>query len=149
MPSATVNAERNDGEPGGLADITAFQRDILRLLDREDHRKGTAIRDGLDDFLAAFDDFEAVADAPNTYVKISSLPRSADEPWPYPDLHGYVRNLLEWFGADRLLLGSDYPWMDSWASYEECLSWVEEAEFVSARDLAWLSYRTFDAVHER
>jgi len=48
MPSATVNAERNDGEPGGLADITAFQRDILRLLDREDHRKGTAIRDGLE-----------------------------------------------------------------------------------------------------
>jgi len=92
-------------------------------------------------------DFESVADSSNTYVKVSSLPRSATEPWPYPDLHGYVRNLLEWFGRDRLMLGSDYPWMDSWASYEECLSWIEAVEFVSARDLAALSYRTFDAVH--
>ena len=96
---------------------------------------------------APWTEFQAVADAPNAYVKISSLPRSAEDPWPYPDLHGYVRNLLEWFGADRLMLGSDYPWMGSWASYGECLSWVEEAEFASARDLAALSYRTFDALH--
>jgi L-fuconolactonase len=92
-------------------------------------------------------DFQAVADLPNTYVKLSSLPRSAEEPWPYPDIHGYIRNLLEWFGAERLMLGSDYPWMHSWASYEQCLSWIEEVEFVSARDLAYLSYRTFDSVY--
>jgi L-fuconolactonase len=93
-------------------------------------------------------DFEAVADVSNTYVKVSSLPRSAEGSWPYPDLHGYVRNLLEWFGADRLMLGSDYPWMDSWASYRECLSWIEACEFVSAKDLSSLSYRTFDSVHD-
>jgi L-fuconolactonase len=93
-------------------------------------------------------DFEAVADISNTYVKVSSLPRSAAEPWPYPDLHDYVRKLLDWFGPNRLMLGSDYPWMDSWASYEECLSWIEECEFVSARDLSYLSYRTFETVHD-
>ncbi|SFR47691.1 PadR family transcriptional regulator [Halorubrum sodomense] len=38
----------DDAEPAGLADLTAFQRDILRTLDREDHRKGTAIRAGLE-----------------------------------------------------------------------------------------------------
>jgi len=80
-------------------------------------------------------------------VKVSSLPRSAEEPWPYPDLHGYVRNLMEWFGPERLMLGSDYPWMDGWDAYDRCLSWIEEAEFVSARDLAYLSYRTFEHVH--
>ena len=92
-------------------------------------------------------DFQSVADRGNTYVKVSSLPRSAAEPWPYPDLHGYVRNLLSWFGPERLMLGSDYPWMDDWDSYERCLSWIEEADFVSARDLAYLSYRTFEDVH--
>jgi len=92
-------------------------------------------------------DFEALAEYDNVAIKVSSLPRSAEEPWPYPDLHDYVRNLLEWFGAERLMLGSDYPWMDSWASYDNCLSWVEECEFVSARDLSYLSYRTLEAVH--
>lgn len=92
-------------------------------------------------------DFAAVAEHDNAYVKVSSLPRSADDDWPYPDLHDYVRNLLEWFGAERLMLGSDYPWMDSWDSYERCVSWVEEVEFISARDLAYLSHRTFDSVH--
>jgi L-fuconolactonase len=93
-------------------------------------------------------DFKAVAEASNTYVKVSSLPRSAAEPWPYPDLHDYIRQLLEWFGPERLMLGSDYPWMDSWSSYENCLNWVEAASFISARDLSYLSYRTFEDVHQ-
>ncbi|MFB6136199.1 MAG: amidohydrolase [Halobacteriaceae archaeon] len=96
---------------------------------------------------APWTEFEAVAERDNVYVKVSSLPRSADEPWPYPDLHGYVRNLLEWFGPERLLLGSDYPWMDSWGSYEDCLNWVDAADFLSGRDRAYLSYRTFETLH--
>ena len=92
-------------------------------------------------------DFQRVAEHDNTYVKVSSLPRSASEPWPYPDLHGYVRNLLEWFGPERLMLGSDYPWMDSWGSYERCLPWIEEIEFLSGRDLEYLSHRTFEPLH--
>lgn len=93
-------------------------------------------------------DFEAVAEHDNVYVKVSSLPRSSDERWPYADLHPYVRNLVAWFGPERLLLGSDYPWMDDWASYEECLTWPETVEFLSARDYAYLSHRTFDALCE-
>lgn len=92
-------------------------------------------------------DFETVADRSNTYVKVSSLPRSATTEWPYQDLHGYVQNLVTWFGPERLMLGSDYPWMDSWDSYERCLSWIEEVEFLSARDLSYLSHRTFDRLH--
>ena len=48
MRSVAAGAERDGDEPSGLADLTAFQRDILRTLDREDHRKGTAIRAGLE-----------------------------------------------------------------------------------------------------
>ena len=45
---SVIADERDDDEPDGLAGLTAFQRDILRTLDREDHRKGTAIRAGLE-----------------------------------------------------------------------------------------------------
>jgi L-fuconolactonase len=92
-------------------------------------------------------DFADVAEHENVYVKVSSLPRSSESGWPYEDLHGYVRNLLSWFGAERLMLGSDYPWMDSWAPYGDCLSWVDGAEFLSGRDRAHLSYRTFEKLH--
>ncbi|MEY7851778.1 amidohydrolase [Natrarchaeobius sp. A-rgal3] len=91
--------------------------------------------------------FEAVAERENVAVKVSSIPRSADEPWPYESVHGYVENLLEWFGPERLMLGSDYPWMDDWADYESCLSWIETVETLSRRDLAFLTHRTFERVH--
>jgi len=93
-------------------------------------------------------DFETLSEHNNVAVKVSSLPRSAEGEWPYRDMHGYVRNLVEWFGPERLMLGSDYPWMDDWADYEACLSWVEEVDFLSARDLSYLSHRTFERVHE-
>ena len=97
---------------------------------------------------APWTDFETVAEHDNVAVKVSSLPRSAADDWPYTDLHGYVRNLVEWFGPERLMLGSDYPWMDDWGGYEECLSWIETVEFLSARDRAYLAHRTFESVHE-
>lgn len=90
-----------------------------------------------------WNDAADLAEHDNVYVKVSSLPRSSTESWPYADLHGHVRALLEWFGPERLLLGSDYPWMSDWADYEECLSWVDAVEFLSRRDRAYLSYRTF------
>jgi len=95
---------------------------------------------------APWTDFEGVAAHDNVYVKISSVPRSADDAWPYTDLHDYVRNLLEWFGPERCMLGSDYPWMDDWAAYDDCLSWIDAVETLSRRDRAYLSYRTFEDV---
>lgn len=92
-------------------------------------------------------DFEVVSERDNVYVKISTLPRSSATDWPYDDLHPYVRNLLTWFGSDRCMLGSDYPWIDDWAEYGDCLSWIETVDTVSRRDLAFLSYRTFDRLH--
>lgn len=90
--------------------------------------------------------FEAVAEHDNVFVKVSSVPRSATDGWPYESMHGYVRRLLEWFGADRLMIGSDYPWMDDWASYEDCLSWIDGVDALSGRDRAQLRYRTFDSL---
>ena len=96
---------------------------------------------------APWTDFESLSDHGNVAVKVSSLPRSSREGWPYRDLWGYVRNLAEWFGTDRLMLGSDYPWMDDWADYEDCLSWSEEVPFLSARDYSGLTHRTFERLH--
>jgi L-fuconolactonase len=92
-------------------------------------------------------DFEELADRGNVYAKLSSVPRSAAEDWPYEDIFPYVEKLLSWFGRERLMVGSDYPWMDDWASYEQCLSWLDEVPFLSQRDRAFLRHRTFERLH--
>ena len=92
-------------------------------------------------------EFRSLAAHDNVAVKVSSLPRSSDQGWPYRDLHPYVHNLVDWFGVDRLMLGSDYPWMDDWAAYDRCLSWLDECEGLSDLDQSYLRYRTFRNVH--
>lgn len=91
-------------------------------------------------------DIQLLAEYDNVYVKVSSIPRTSGDAWPYETAGEFLRKLLSWFGPERLLLGSDYPWLDDWASYRECLSWVEAADYLSARDLAWLCYRTFETM---
>lgn len=92
----------------------------------------------------AWQSFKPLAESDNVFVKLSSLPRSSERGWPYEDLHPYVHDLVEWFGTDRLVLGSDYPWMDSWASYENCLDWIDTLDWLSSNDRSQLQYRTFD-----
>jgi L-fuconolactonase len=93
-------------------------------------------------------DLETVVEHGNVAVKVSSVPRSATEGWPYPDVHPYLRKLLEWAGPERLVIGSDYPWMDDWAPYDDCLSWLDAVDGLSRRDRAYLQYRSFRQLHD-
>ncbi len=48
MSSATQGDDVDQGGPGSVADLTAFRRDILRILDRENHQKGLSIKGQLE-----------------------------------------------------------------------------------------------------
>ncbi|KAJ8606933.1 hypothetical protein CTAYLR_008634 [Chrysophaeum taylorii] len=48
---------------------------------------------------------------PNIYVKVSALFRVSREPPPHRDLEPRFREVLGAFGADRLLWGSDFPYV--------------------------------------
>ncbi|MDB2246375.1 helix-turn-helix transcriptional regulator [Halorubrum ezzemoulense] len=50
MRSVTADDERDGDEPSGLADLTAFQRDLLWALSHENARKGTALKADLADY---------------------------------------------------------------------------------------------------
>jgi L-fuconolactonase len=126
-----------------VASLAEQYPDVQLVIDHMAFPDGTTTPD-----TSPWAEFEEVAEYDNVAVKVSSLPRSSEEEWPYEDLWGYVRNLADWFGTERLLLGSDYPWMNDWAGYEECLSWVEEVPFLSARDHSYLSHRTFEQIHK-
>ena len=53
-----------------------------------------------------------LADVPNVYVKISALFRLSGEPFPHHDLREKrVKQLVDKFGPDRLMWGSDWPYV--------------------------------------
>ena len=53
----------------------------------------------------------ALAKHPQVYVKVSALFRTSAEPPPFTDLQPRVAELLAAYGPDRLMWGSDYPFV--------------------------------------
>jgi L-fuconolactonase len=113
---------------------------LLVLLDRHpdlrvvlDHGAKPLIRDGrLDPWRA---DVAAVAARANTTCKLSGLVTEARTGWTVADLRPYIDHLLQVFGPERLLWGSDWPVVerargyDDWrAAAKELLSPLTEAE---------------------
>lgn len=61
-----------------------------------------------------------LAETGQVSVKLSGMVTEADwQTWRVDDLRPYVERLLEWFGPERLLFGSDWPVCTLAASYEQ------------------------------
>lgn len=56
--------------------------------------------------------------AAQVYVKASAFFRVSTQDWPYLDACEGVRKLVDAFGADRVVWGTDMPWVS-----EKC-GWV-------------------------
>jgi len=68
-----------------------------------------------------------LSDYPNIYVKLSGMVTEADwEHWRKKDFTPYLETCLEHFGADRLMVGSDWPVCLLAAEYEEVIGIVED-----------------------
>lgn len=66
------------------------------------------------------DDLRALADLPNTVCKLSGLVTEADpHDWTVRDLRPYADTVLDAFGPDRLMFGSDWPVCRLAATYTE------------------------------
>jgi L-fuconolactonase len=81
-----------------------------------DHGAKPAIRDGrLDPWRA---DMAAAAARPNTVCKLSGLVTEARPDWSVDHLRPYMNHLLEVFGPERLLWGSDWPVVNLAGGYD-------------------------------
>lgn len=68
------------------------------------------------------EDMARLAENPNVYCKLSGLVTEAARDWTVEDLRPYTDHLIEIFGPDRLVWGSDWPVCTLAASYE---AWLE------------------------
>ena len=65
----------------------------------------------------------------NVHCKISGIVTTASENWTREELKPYIRHLVESFGYERLMFGSDWPVCTLAATYQEwvdALSWAIE-----------------------
>lgn len=88
-----------------------------------DHASKPLIRDGLFDAWAH--DMAALARESAAFCKLSGLVTEADAEWTVADLRPYVDHILDTFGPERLIWGSDWPVCTLAASYSE---WNDAAE---------------------
>jgi predicted TIM-barrel fold metal-dependent hydrolase len=79
-------------------------------------------------------DMLALARYPNIGVKMSGAPSTSTQPYPYPNIHGYLRRIVEAFGPDRCFWGTDITRMP--CSYRQCVTlFTEELPWLKGRDL--------------
>ncbi len=80
-----------------------------------------------------------LARRPNVTCKLSGLVTEAGAGWKAEQIIPYAERLLEWFGPDRLMFGSDWPACTLAASYHDVLA-------LARRVLEHLSAAERDAV---
>jgi predicted TIM-barrel fold metal-dependent hydrolase len=85
---------------------------------------------------AAFGDLGemlAVAKYPNVALKLSGAPSYSSEPYPYRNIHKYIRQMFDAFGPQRCFWGTDITRMP--CSYRQCVTmFTEELPWLQGRD---------------
>lgn len=79
------------------------------------------------------------------FVKVSSVPNFSAEPYPHRDVHPFLRQLHEAYGARRLFWGSDVTRLHG--SYADCRRlFEEELDFLTTEDREWILGRALSQV---
>ena len=87
----------------------------------------------------------ALANYPNTYMKVPGLgefcprPMPFVEPMPFTDIPPLIEMAIDAFGANRLMWGSDFPPSAAREGYGNTLRFpMEHVKFKSEEDKAWV-----------
>ena len=121
------------------ANIASFGNIARRYPDLKmhiDHIGRGGGRAGLKDdtIYADLADMLALAQLPNIAVKLSGAPSTSSHAYPYTNIHGYLRQIIEAFGPERCFWGTDITRMP--ISYRQCVTmFTEEMPWLKGRDL--------------
>ncbi|WP_109622060.1 amidohydrolase family protein [Sediminitomix flava] len=90
-----------------------------------DHIAKPEIRDGK--FSPWKEEIQQLANYPNVYCKLSGMVTEANwKNWTKEELHQYIQIVVDAFGTDRLMIGSDWPVCKLAGEYETVMQVVED-----------------------
>eukprot|EP00192_Tetraselmis_astigmatica_P010935 CAMPEP_0117685128 /NCGR_PEP_ID=MMETSP0804-20121206/21550_1 /TAXON_ID=1074897 /ORGANISM="Tetraselmis astigmatica, Strain CCMP880" /LENGTH=344 /DNA_ID=CAMNT_0005496331 /DNA_START=71 /DNA_END=1105 /DNA_ORIENTATION=+ len=70
----------------------------------------------------------ALAKHPQVFVKVSAFFRVSEDPYPYMDARPILRRLVDTFGSERLLWGTDFPWITEQCGYTKAWSILDDGD---------------------
>ena len=74
-------------------------------------------------------------------MKTSSAPCFSAEPFPFRDIYGHLKRIIEAFGPQRCMWGADFTRLTS--TYPECLEHFKSGlDFLSESDKEWILGRS-------
>jgi predicted TIM-barrel fold metal-dependent hydrolase len=102
-----------------------------------------------DEAFAGLPDVLKLARLPNVAVKASALPLYSSEPYPFANIHKYIRQVYDAFGPRRMFWGTDWTrlpctWREAITMFTEELPWLsaDDREWIMGRGICeWLGWR--------
>ena len=73
----------------------------------------------------------AVAARENVLCKVLLVAQDSHEPWPFRDLLPFYRQVVDVFGASRLIYGAEFPYVRAYTTYEQAMCWLDTWPFLS------------------
>lgn len=74
-------------------------------------------------------------------VQTSAFFRVSSQDHPYADTHVCVRKVIDAFGPERVMWGSDFPWVTEKCGYSKAWRILPDG-FLSPEEREWVSGRT-------
>jgi L-fuconolactonase len=77
-------------------------------------------------------------------MQTSAFFRISGEDFPYRDTRQPMRELISRFGPQRIMWGTDFPWVTEKCGYVKAWNVLEnESEYLSAEEREWIMGKTF------
>ncbi|KAE9454267.1 hypothetical protein C3L33_13835, partial [Rhododendron williamsianum] len=93
----------------------------------------------------AFSELLKLSRFPQVHIKLSALFRVSRKPYPYEDLSKLLSQVVSSFGANRVMWGSDFPYVVPECGYKEAkeaVSIIANHVPLSSSELEWVMGRT-------
>ena len=119
-----------------VGDIAARHPRLRLLIDHMGCPRGTQD----DAAFAHIDDLVALARYANVSDKATGAPSYSSQPYPYRNIHGYLKQIFDAFGPARMFWGTDITRMP--CSWRQCITMFTE-------ELPWLKGNDLDLVMGR
>ena len=124
------------GQVSTMAPIAGRYPGLVLIIDHMGVNAGIAKKKALPE---AIGQVVALAKNPNVGVKLSNLPNSSLEPYPFKDLNEHIKRVFDAFGPQRCYWGTDVTNGMGRSDWKQRLAHFTEAvDFMSEQDKDWV-----------